>query len=307
MNSSKMLLTVLAFCLAAGAASAIALGDPAPPLAVSEWVKGDAVNLADGKDKNIYVVEFWATWCGPCKASIPHLTELQAKYKDKGVIVAGISSEDAATVKPFVSEMGDKMAYSVGVDDAQKTSDAYMKAFSVSGIPHAFVVDKAGNIVWHGHPMDNLEKVLDGVIAGSFNPAKQAEAAKAKALIPVYMYLVNNTSETDLALEVCKRAAKYGANDTESLSQLAILIASKDGAAAEELAVALDAAKRAEELGGGKDAQALAARAYVAFAMNQADEAIRYQEQAIAITEDPDMKAELQNQLEAFREKASAP
>ena len=124
MNTQKTVLTVLALCLAAGAAWAIGLGYPAPPPAVKEWAKGDAVNLADGKGKNIYVVEFWATWCGPCKASIPHLTEIQAKYKDKGVIVAGISNEDAATVKPFVEEMGDKLAYSVGVDEDNKTTNA---------------------------------------------------------------------------------------------------------------------------------------------------------------------------------------
>src|SRR5690606_10442976 len=67
-------------------------GDPAPPLKASKWLQGDEVKRFEpGK---VYVVEFWATWCGPCIAFMPHLAELQARYKDKGVTVIGITSRD---------------------------------------------------------------------------------------------------------------------------------------------------------------------------------------------------------------------
>ena len=52
------------------------VGDPAPPLSVSKWVKGTPNKLTPGK---VHVVEFWATWCGPCKATIPHITELSKR------------------------------------------------------------------------------------------------------------------------------------------------------------------------------------------------------------------------------------
>jgi thiol-disulfide isomerase/thioredoxin len=162
----KKIIITLGAVLAFAGAYAAELGMPAPALSVAEWVKGKAVNLNEGKGKTIYVVEFWATWCPPCRASIPHLTELQKKFKDKGVTVIGVSDETVSTVKPFVNKMGNKMEYTVAVDKGQKTSAAYMGAFGVDGIPHAFVVDKTGAIAWHGHPMGGLDKAIEDVLAG---------------------------------------------------------------------------------------------------------------------------------------------
>ncbi|MCP5461953.1 MAG: TlpA family protein disulfide reductase [bacterium] len=135
------------------------LGGAAPALNVSEFIKGDAVDVTDG---GIYVVEFWATWCPPCRASIPHLTELQKKFKDKGVTFIGISQEDLAAVKPFVESMGDAMQYTVAVDNNGATTESYLAPFGIQGIPHAFIV-KEGKLVWHGHPMDSLEEMLDAI------------------------------------------------------------------------------------------------------------------------------------------------
>ena len=162
----KKIIITLCAALALVQVKAAELGMPAPALNVAEWVKGKAVNFNEGKGKTIYVVEFWATWCPPCRASIPHLTELQKKFKDKGVTIIGVSDETVSTVKPFVIKMGAKMEYTVAVDKDQKTSAAYMGAFGVGGIPHAFVVDKTGAIVWHGHPMDGLDTAIEVVLEG---------------------------------------------------------------------------------------------------------------------------------------------
>lgn len=159
-------------------APAAELGDAAKPLKIAAWIKGKPVDLAAAKGKQIVVVEFWATWCPPCRASIPHLTELQKKFKD--VAFVGVSDEDVSTVKKFVAKMGDKMDYSVAVDDDKKTGEAYMGAFGIDGIPHAFIVDKAGRIVWHGHPMGDLEKTLEEMAAGKFDLEKSNRRGDAR-------------------------------------------------------------------------------------------------------------------------------
>lgn len=144
-----LLLAFISFSLVACAE--IGVGKAAPEISAQEWLNGDGIKLADVKDK-IVVVEFWATWCPPCRASIPHLKEMNAKFKDKNVIFVSLTDEDKATVTEFNKSFG--MNWLVGV--GSNTGSDY----GIRSIPRAFIV-KNGNIIWTDHPMRGLEQKLE--------------------------------------------------------------------------------------------------------------------------------------------------
>jgi thiol-disulfide isomerase/thioredoxin len=171
---------------------ALMVGDPAPVIEVGRFIKGEP--FRDFQEGRVYVIEFWATWCVPCKDSIPHLAELQKKYGEK-VKILGISiwepREDA--VEPFVKQWGKKMDYSVAVDKVEalsstdetqrqhesvekgRMSKAYMvdSGWDLAGIPAAFIVNHEGRIAWIGEPGE-MDRPLEEVISGEYDTAKAA-------------------------------------------------------------------------------------------------------------------------------------
>src|SRR5688572_27446227 len=93
---------------------ALMVGDPAPALSVARWLKG--MPIARFEPGRVYVVEFWATWCGPCIRGMPHLSELQARFAGKvDVIGVDVWEPDLSKVEPFVAAQGERMAFTVAV------------------------------------------------------------------------------------------------------------------------------------------------------------------------------------------------
>jgi thiol-disulfide isomerase/thioredoxin len=127
------------------------VGEAPPEIKIDEWLS--AKPEMAGKP---VLLEFWATWCPPCRKSIPHLNELEGKYKDKGLVIVGVSDEDAAAVKEF--QKGTPMNYPNGL------SKDLVQKYGVNGIPHAFLIGKDGKLLWRGHPMQltdaDIEKAL---------------------------------------------------------------------------------------------------------------------------------------------------
>src|SRR5437763_6436522 len=95
-------------------------------------LQGNPWHLRDLKGK-VVLVNFWATWCPPCRKEMPDLQALYDKYKDQGFVVLSISDEDAAKVQPFITER--KITYPVLLDSTRKINDLYR----VEGIPKSFV------------------------------------------------------------------------------------------------------------------------------------------------------------------------
>jgi len=184
MSFGRICMTVLVagFLAAAPAQAGVSIGETAPSLKIKDWVRGSPVDLDKDASKRIHVVEFWATWCPPCKASIPLLTQYQKKF-GKELVIIGVTDPDPyrnspTDIKQFVKEQGANMDYTVAMDDRGATITAYMGEDAV-GIPQAFVVGKDGKVVWLGSPLDPaMEKVVGDVIAGTYDVASAKAAAR---------------------------------------------------------------------------------------------------------------------------------
>ena len=133
----------------------------APEFALKD-ADGKTVHLSDYRGK-VVLLDFWATWCGPCKIEIPWFKEFQRRYKDKGFEVIGVSMDDDGweAVKPFAAEMGINYRIVIGNDS---TADAYG---GVSALPTTFVIDRKGKIaavhvgvVSKGDIQDGIEALL---------------------------------------------------------------------------------------------------------------------------------------------------
>lgn len=154
------------------------VGDAPPALTADQWLQGAEVkSFEKGK---IYVVEFWATWCGPCIVMMPHMAEMQHDFKDKGVTFIGYSKMDQNNslekVEAFVKRRGPKLGYTFCFGEEKDVYEAWMGAAGQNGIPCCFVVDRDTKIAYIGHPM-YLDLVLPKVVEGKYTP----EDAKAVA------------------------------------------------------------------------------------------------------------------------------
>jgi len=169
-------------------AQELTLGSKAPKLEVKKFIKGEEVkSFEKGK---IYVVETWATWCPPCKISIPHLTELQKKYEDVTIIGVSVLEKNQGGVPDFVEEMGEKMDYRVAIDlvpeDGEVSDGKFVQGWMLPsdelGLPTAFIINGEGKIAWIGSPF-SMDEPLEKIVKGKWDLVAEAKkVVDAKAL-----------------------------------------------------------------------------------------------------------------------------
>lgn len=338
----RTMLCVIALAAVAAHAqdATLKVGDAAPPLQVAKWVKGEPVAFEEGR---IYVVEFWATWCGPCVASMPHLSELQDRYKDK-VTFVGVTTEDPNNtldaVEKMVERKGAGMGYTVAWDDAGKTNEAYMRASGQNGIPCSFVVDGKGRIAYIGHPA-TLDVVLAWVVAGKWDPEKsmaemgqlyqrvkeifQMDRSMAVPALTTFekehpdfapvleepkfhlMLGLGTTSEaSEIGAKLVEKAIKY--NSPEKLNEIAwTIVDPANDLKDRDVGLAMNAAEKAVELTKGEDGAILDTLARCYHWKGEIKKAIEIQTKAVEkAVDNPEMLGELQRVLDSYKAEAEA-
>lgn len=148
------------------------LGKAAPNFELNQ-LDGSKVTLAQHKGKEVVLLDFWATWCGPCRKSLPLLADVAAKFKDKGLVFYAINQrETSQTIKDFLAEQSFKLP--VALDSEGKVGGDY----GVEGIPQTVLISKDGTVqaVHIGYDpdlKDKLAKQIEDLLAGkSLLPAK---------------------------------------------------------------------------------------------------------------------------------------
>lgn len=140
------------------------------------WLQGAPVKEWE-KDK-VYIFEFWATWCGPCLAAMPHMEQLHQAFKDNPRMqIIGVNVMDRKTpeaLKEFIKNRPTPLNYTMAVDvDGKKTREKWLEPLKVNGIPHAFAV-KNGRLIWRGHPAQLSEKTMQAMLKPDFSAASLA-------------------------------------------------------------------------------------------------------------------------------------
>ena len=134
------------------------IGQKAPAFVVEKWL-GDEPK----REGKWVLIDFWATWCGPCRKAVPHLNEFHQKFADK-LVVIGVSDEKEEVVRKMAEPT---IEYASAID----TQARMKKELGVTGIPHIIIIDPQGIVRWEGFPFLNghelTEKVITALLSGA--------------------------------------------------------------------------------------------------------------------------------------------
>lgn len=220
-----LLLTAFAFTRGTNAAAAEGPSAPAAPLGagviapdfVTQDPAGKTVRLSDYRGK-VVVLDFWAPWCGPCIAAMPHTQEVAAQYRDQGVVVLGSCTSDTrASFERWVKANAAKYPDIKWSHDAAERAPnrASLALYGVRGIPTQYIIDREGRIVDSVLGYMPGEKILDGALAKAGIKVDPAVIAKAEADLKKREEMRSRAKEpgpAPLPLRLVKPANEAGKN-----------------------------------------------------------------------------------------------
>lgn len=225
-------------------------GDPAPPFTTEVWLQGSDADRP--RPDRLTVVEFWATWCAPCKAAIPHLAELD-RAGGVDVVLVDIQEKDPAKATAWlVDNRFSDLPCADGDRGAPPLRDAWWKAAGELGIPSTFLVDGGGRLLWIGHP-DRVDAVLASVAAGHWDAAavraeRDAAQRRLAAIIQVHRELRALTTDTEKLARILAFEDANPAWASGFAKEHVKLLIGTDPAAAEAFAASLPADTEADDL-----------------------------------------------------------
>ncbi|MFC5049836.1 TlpA family protein disulfide reductase [Rubritalea spongiae] len=160
----------------------LGVGSTAPALEGITWIQGEPIKSLDEKGK-VYMLELWATWCGPCIQIIPHVNDWHQKYQSKGLEIVGMNvfEDKIDTVKEFVKSQGDNMSYRVAFSGGKgsKFETNWLIPAGIQSIPHALLI-KDGKIIFKGHPGSLNDSTIESMLSDDFDAEKFAQEAAGK-------------------------------------------------------------------------------------------------------------------------------
>ncbi|MCR9197834.1 MAG: TlpA family protein disulfide reductase [Planctomycetaceae bacterium] len=134
-----------------------AVGSVPPELLAASWINADTPPTLASLKGRVVLLDFWATWCGPCVAGIPHLNQLQKKYGDQGLTIVSFTDQSRHGIENFLKRQ--PMDYVVG------TGSQLSLKYGVVGLPHVFLVGRDGRLLWHAVPEQaELDKRIEAVL-----------------------------------------------------------------------------------------------------------------------------------------------
>ena len=320
MRRATLIVTLLGLWAAVPAAAQdpapLVLGDDAPVIDVVEWVQGEP--LTGFEPGKIYVLEFWATRSRQSQAALAGLSDLQERFRDQGVTIVGVTNEDPETVKEFLAAddgqgtpWGARVRYTLASDPDGSMHSAYLAAAGAQ-VPAAFVVGRDGKIEWIGF-LRYVDAVVEAVVDGRWDreafPAvlelrrdlnRALARRRARRAVEIldelivkdlarsdrhrmrkFNILLRTANDAGAAYTVGREFVRDNWGDADALNEIAWFVVDEPGIRTRDLAFAMEAAQRANELTEGKSPYILDTVARVYWEQGDVGTAIAWQYKAV--------------------------